>query len=260
MKQGSSDPFAQMCALFGLGSLYMFIVSIVMGQFQLPTISVLPYFAFGAVAALLGSYCINTAYKLIEASEVTILTSSQRLFSVLAAFIFLGEPFSPIKLTAASVVIVGVVIASWKHHTMKWDKGAILAILAALLFCGADIAGYYIVREINPISFIAFSYLLPVLIIFPIRPKTFKHLRFYKNPRNGILIVIAAAVDAVGYFSFSYAYVLSQDASQIAPLLGFRVILTIVLGALFLRERDNLKKKFIGGAIIILGSTLLLFQ
>ena len=257
MKQTVSDPFAQTVVLFGLGGIVATVIALSLGKLHLPTVAQAPYFLLGGAVATIGAVLINKAYKLIEASEVGILGSAQKMWSVVGAFIFLGEPFSALKIIATVVIIIGVIIASWKHHTLKWDKGALFVIGAGMLFSVADIAGYYLLQTMNTFSFTALGHLFPVILLLAIRPSTIKHLRFYTKRSNFIKISIQSVFDITGTFCFFYAYTLAHNASTITPLTASRVILTVILGAIFLRERDNLVKKIIGGLIIVFGSVML---
>lgn len=257
MKQGSSDPYAQIVILFGLGGLYSAIIAVSLGKLQFPTQVQWFYLLLGGLVATIGAILVNKAYKLIEASEVGILSSSQKLWSVMGTFIFLGEAFSFAKIAATMIIIGGVVIASWKHHTLKWDKGALFVIIGAMLWSVADISAYRALGTLDIYTFTVLGYLVPVVMVLIYRPSTIKHLKFYARGGNFLKITMQSVFDVIGTFCFFYAYSLAHNASTLTPLTTVRVLLTIILGAIFLKERDNLMKKIIGGLIIIFGSALL---
>lgn len=257
MKKKGSDPYIQSIVLFTLSGSIALSVAFIFNKFELPPLPQMPYLILGAVTALIGTVCLYKAYKIIEASEVTILSSSQRLWSVLGAFIFLGEPFSYMKIAATFIIILGVTIASWKKHSGKWGKGATFVLTAAFLFSISDIAGYFLLNYINPVAFTGLTYLLPAIILIIYKAPELHKITFYTRPSNFWKIILAASLDAFGAFSFFYAYTLGRNVSVITPLLGTRIIVTVILAALILGERENIHLKIIGASIIILGSLIL---
>ncbi len=99
MKDLKSDPYAQTVAFYGLVGVFAFIIAVFRGGFHYQiSIEQLPYFILLTVFATIAPVLAFKALKLIEASENSILLSSQRLWIVIGAFIFLAEGFSINKL------------------------------------------------------------------------------------------------------------------------------------------------------------------
>jgi drug/metabolite transporter (DMT)-like permease len=95
MKDDQSDPYAQSVVFFGLGGTFALLFSLFDGGFQYQiTKSQLLLFLPLTVCATVGPVLLFKAYQRIDASEIAILQSSQKLWAVMGAFLFLQEPFS----------------------------------------------------------------------------------------------------------------------------------------------------------------------
>src|SRR5512147_2670206 len=157
MKDEQSDPYAQSVVFFGLGGTFALLFSLLHGGFQyrIPS-GQLFWFLPLTVFATVGPVLLFKAYQRIEASEVPILQTSQNLWAVLGAFLFLREPFSVSKILGTLVVILGIVITLWRGKRLQVNEGAALVILATLFYAAMDLVSFYIARDFDAISLIVY--------------------------------------------------------------------------------------------------------
>ncbi|MDP2860918.1 MAG: DMT family transporter [bacterium] len=258
MKEENSDAKAQTIVFLGLIGVFTFTISIFRGlsfpQFPL----LLPNFILIIILGTLAPLFTFRAFQLIDTAEVGILLSSQRLWTVLAALIFLGETLTISKTFGIILILIGVAIISWKKHKIKIGKGEFYAILSAFLYGIFYVNAFYILQHMDAISFEVYASLLPAFSLLLIQPGTIKKIRFYFVPKNAARILIAVILDIIATVSLYIAYQLGRNASQIAPLSATPIIFTTILAAIFLNERENLKNKIIGAIVVIAGAILVI--
>lgn len=259
MKDDKSDPYAQSIVFFGLAGTFALIFSFFHGgfQYQLTPDQFLLFIPL-TLCATIGPVLLFRAFQLLDASENTILQSSQKLWMVFGAFIFLKEPFSFQKIIGTAVIILGITIALWKKKKFKINNGVFLVLLATLFYAGMDLISYYIVRDFDAISFIVYVCYLPVITLLLIRPQTIKKLAYYFKPKHALCVTVLSLSDTVGSICTFYAYQIGRNVAQIAPLMGLITIISVILAVVFLKERANLINKIIGATIVVMGALLVL--
>lgn len=258
MKNDQSDSKAQTVVFAGLTGIFGLVLALLTTGFHFPPLSL--WFNFLLMVALITSASILTfrAYKTVEASEMGILLSTERLWTVVLAFIFLGEAVTISKVLGTVLVLVGVGIVYWKRHSVKFSAGISLALVAAILYGISYVNGFYILRSFDAPSFVVFGSLLPALIIILWQPRVLKKMRFYLIPKNGVLVSVSALFDTLMSVFLYLAYQLGRNASQISPLAATSLVITVILAAIFLRERDDLLRKLLGSTIVVLGIIFIL--
>lgn len=258
MKEEKSDPRAQTIVFGSLAGVFSLIIALQRG-FHLPPLPLLaPNFLLMVVILVLAPLLTFKAYKLCEASEVGILMSSQRLWTVILAIILLGEKATISKLLGTFLILLGISIVSWQKHRIKISNGMIFALLAACLYGISYINAFYILQYLDAPSFVVYASLLPALTLLIIQPKIISKMNFYQKPKNGIKVVLSALFDTLASLSLYFAYQIGRNASQIAPLSATSLIITVIFAAIILKEKKNLINKIVGSGVIIFGSILIL--
>ena len=259
MKDEKSDPYAQTFAFYGLGGLFTFIITLFCGgfhyQMSLPQV---PLFLLIAVFGTVAPVLFFKAAKVLEASENSIIFSSQRLWLVFGAFIFLGEPFSIKKLIGTIIIMLGISIALWKKGKFVINGAFFFLIIAAMCYAITDVISFYILRNFDALSFnvyFAICTLVPLLIV---KPGLLQKLRFYFKPAYALNILIVSINDTTATLLLFFAYQVGRNASQISPLMATNTIITVLLGILILKETSNMRNKIIGAMTVVLGVLLVI--
>ncbi len=259
MKDDESDPYAQSIVFFGLGGTFALFFSLFHGGFQYQiTFSQLLWFLPLTVCATVGPVLLFKAYQRIEASEITILQSSQKLWAVLGAFLLLREPFSVNKTLGTLVIVIGIAITLWRRTKFQVNEGVALVLVATLFYAGMDLVSYYIVRDFDAISFIVYVCYLPVVTLLLLRPQTLKKISYYFKPKYALSVSVLALCDTIGTLCFFFAYQVGRNAAQIVPLAGLITINSVLLGIIFLKEYTNIPNKVIGALVTVVGAVLVL--
>jgi len=259
MKDDQSDPYAQSVVFFGLGGTLALLFSLFHGGFQVQITSrQLLLFLPLTVCATVGPVLLFKAYQRIDASEISILQSSQKLWAVAGAFLFLQEPFSVKKTLGTLVIVVGIAITLWRGKKFQVNAGVALVLVATLFYAGMDLVSYYILWDFDAISLIVYVCYLPVVALLLLRPRTVRKISYYFKPKYALGVSVLALCDTVGTICFYFAYQVGRNAAQIVPLGGLITINSVLLGILFLREHTNVPNKVIGALVTVAGAVLVL--
>ncbi len=200
---------------------------------------------------------IFKASQTIEASELIIFSATRALWTIAVALFFLGESLSPLKIIGTILILFSVVYISIKKRGIKLKAGHLYALAAA--FCiGIGFANdSFVLRTADAFTYGALAFILPGILTLIVFPKSAMKINNYL--RLGLLfkILLLGIFYSVGFVSLYLAYQSGGNASQIAPVGQSVVVVTIVLAALFLGERDNLFKKFIAAILVSIGVLLI---
>lgn len=259
MKDEQSDPYAQSVVFFGLGGTLALLFSLFHRgfQYQLTSRHLLLFLPL-TVCATVGPVLLFKAYQRIDASEIAILQSSQKLWGVSGAFLLLQEPFSVKKTLGTLVIVVGIAITLWRRQKFQVNEGVALVLAATLFYAGMDLVSYYLARDFDAISLIVYVCYLPVVTLLLLRPQTVKRISFYFKPKYALGVSVLALCDTVSTLCFFFAYQAGRNVAQIVPLAGLITINSVLLGIVFLQERTNIPNKIIGALVTVAGAVLVL--
>jgi drug/metabolite transporter (DMT)-like permease len=200
---------------------------------------------------------IFKASKTIEASELIIISSTRVLWTIAAALLFLGESFNIQKIAGTALVIFAVVLVSYKKKQVKLSIGYWFAVAAGFCLGIGFVNDAYILKNADVFSYGVLVFALPLVLTMAVYakslPKFTKEVSFKLVGKN-ILLGLFYAVGMIASYS---AYQHGGSASQIVPIGQSVVIVTVILAALFLGERDHLFKKTIAAVLVSVGVLLI---
>jgi drug/metabolite transporter (DMT)-like permease len=260
----AATQFGWIRSLVGLACIAL--LAVFRGGFSVPeTPLILWAMAAGALDCFLGSMLFVLALQRIQAHEAAPLANSAPLWGVLGAWTILREPFAPGALVAALLVIVGgYSLASRKN---RGASGASLAGFAIALGAGISWgiaetvpAKYCMTHGMDPVLF-QLVMLGTATVLWGIAYGVRRAMG--GNPtatRRGT----AAAVIS-GFLGFFLGWILwlrgveLSPASLVAPLRGATIVVAVVGGVVFLRERPT-ARAIAGMACIVVAVVLVLLS
>lgn len=260
MKKEKADPFAQAFVFTLLGGLWALVVQLFRGKVSF-TISPeqLPFLLIIAVMVILGGVCVFAGFKHIEASEHTVLLTSSRIWAVLGAIVILGEGFTIKKLIGAGILVLGVLITTWKKQKFVFNKGAVFVLAAALFYALGETLSFYVLRFMDSVNFMIIVSCISAVMMLIVKPKIVKKLSFYfDNIKHFSNIIVVTIFDMFANLFVFLAYQKGRNAIQIGPIMSLQTIITVILALIFLKETDKLPKKIIGAITATIGTILLL--
>ena len=257
MKDQKSDAVAYAIVFQLLCGLLIGIAALLRG-FVMPPIAQMPV-NFIIMTLLFGFSMVFTfkALKIVQASEMTIISSTATLWTIVAALLFLGESLDINKLVGILLMLGGIVVVFWRKTGLKINKGFIYALLASFFFGLAVANDAFILRQAELFSYYTIGFLLPGLFILVLNLKSLPEIKKLLLSKSLPKMVISAIFYSIAAVAMLMAFQQGGNISQLAPITKFSIILTVLLAAVFLGEKDNFKRKTIAAIMAIIGVFLI---
>ncbi len=229
-----------------------------------------PFFSFSfptdwKVYALLAVACvfygisdrINTTVRSgVEASTFSIIKQLSTVFMILAGLLFFKEPFVWKKIIGAILILFSNIFIFYKRGSQKLDKYVILGIISNLVYSIALFLDVNISDNFNLAFYVATTLLMPCIFITIFEKVKWENIKKeFKNGNKKAIFTTSLCWGSMIVVQLR-AYQLGE-ATSVAPLCALTVIGNVIVGYLFLKERDNLWKKLFA-AILILISVFLI--
>ncbi len=229
-----------------------------------------PFFNFSfptdwKVYLLLGIACIfyaisdrmNTTVRSgIEASTFSIIKQLSTVFMILAGLLFFKEQFVWKKIIGAGLIIFSNILIFYKKGSQKLDKYVLLGILSNIAFSIALFLDVNISDNFNLAFYVALTLFVPALFITIAERIKFSNIKKEFQNGNKKAILITSLCWGTMIVVQLRAYQLG-DVTSVAPLCALTVIGNVIVGYLFLKERNNLLKKIIAAILIIISVFLI---
>lgn len=225
--------------------------------FKFPTdISVYIMLAISIVFYAITDRVNTTVRSGIEASTFSMLKQLSTTFMIFAGLVFFKEEFVLIKFIGAMLIILSNVIIFYKKGKFEFNKYVLLGILGNISFTVALFLDVNISDNFNLPFYVALTLIIPALLIMifeRIKPSEIKN-EFVNGNKKAILITA---------ISWGFSIIVQLRAYQlgnvtvIAPLCALTVMTNVIVGYLFLNEKDNLLRKIISAILIIISILLI---
>lgn len=259
LKDDDSDPIAYAIVFQLIIGIMILGVTLILNKFVFPSLNLTTYIRFFVSTILwAGSTVLGfQAIKRITATEVTILASSGTVVSIMLSVLFLKEVISFKLIFGTILVLVSVYIINSEKLTFKSRQGIVFALLSAL--CGgiAVVNDVIILQTYEVFSYVSIMALSPgivLMIFFPKKLIKTKALIFSKTFKLMLIFSFFYAIQAVTYY---LSYQSGAPLSKLAPITKSSIILTVLLGIIFLHERKDLSKKIIATILVTTGVILI---
>ncbi len=200
---------------------------------------------------------INTTVRSgIEASTFSMLKQLSTTFMIFAGLIFLKEEFVLNKFIGAILIIFSNILIFYKKGKFEFNKYILLGILSNLSYTIALFLDVNNSDNFNLPFYVAITLMVPAILIMifeRIKPTEVKNELINGNKKAIIMTALSWGMMIVSQLR---AYQL-QNVTIVAPLCALTVILNVMVGYLFLKEKDNLLRKIIAAILIIISVVLI---
>ena len=198
----------------------------------------------------------TTARSGIESSNYIILKQLSTVFMICVGIIFFKEKFILNKIIGAVLIIFSNILVFYKKEKFKFNKYLILGILANISLAIALFIDVNYSNKFNLAFYILLTFLIPCLLIFVFERIKIKEIILeYKNS-NKISMFLTSISWTLMMITKLKAYQLGK-VIVVAPISSLTVILNVLVGYFFLKEKSNLIRKIISGILIIIGVFLI---
>lgn len=219
--------------------------------------ALIPNLVLMVVVYSLGNVFVFKALKEGEVSTFTIIFALRALVTVFVSALVLGEVFKVNQLIGGGLIIVAIILVNIKRANLKLNRADLFALGAAVCFGLANTNDRLILGTFELYTYVSLAFVAPGILLFLVRPKKIVEtsaIIFSPVIKAIALRSVIFSVSAVTYFiALSSA---SSSSSQVAVVGLTSVILTVVLSAIFLKERDNLPLKATALVLTFIGTLL----
>ena len=200
---------------------------------------------------------LNTTVRSgIEASTFSIIHQLSTVFMIFAGVLFFKEPFVLSKFIGALLIVFSNILIFYKKGAWKPNKYIILGVVANIFFTIALFLDVNISDNFNLPIYVALTLGVPSILIFIFERIKFSDIKNEFKNGNKKAMIITSLSWSLSIVAQLRAYQLG-NVSVVAPLCALSVILNVIIGYLFLKEKENLPKKIIAAMLIILGIVLI---
>lgn len=192
----------------------------------------------------------------IEASTFNILQQLSTTFMIFAGLLFFKEEFVITKFIGAMLIIISNVFIFYQKGQFKLDKYVGLGIIANLVFTVALFLDVNISGNFNLAFYSVITLGVPAILITIFERIKLSEIKQEFINGNKPAILSTGIAFTASIISQLTAYQLG-NVTIVAPLCALTVIINVIIGYLFLNEKDNLVKKIISAILIIISVILI---
>ena len=207
--------------------------------------------------------CYFKALQLGDINKVTPIDKSSTVFTMLLAFIFLGEGLTGIKIMAMLCIGIGTYLMIEKKKVdkaqtskSKNNSWLIYAIGSAVFASLTSILGKVGIENVNSNLGTAIRTAVVLVMAWVVVWVTGKqHTVKQIDKKNGVFLVLSGLATGASWLCY-YRALQTGPASVVVPIDKLSIVITIVFSYIVFKEK--LSKKAFAGLIAIIAGTLML--
>lgn len=202
------------------------------------------------------------ALKHLPASEVSILYDLTTLYIFVLAVSFGTETFSVIRLMGGLCIIVAaIIIGVVNQHTskVKVNKYFWMLMASTILYACAALTDNIIITKnyFSPLFFQMINFGIPSVLILLINPSSFRHLKKMYTSNMLKHIWLNGIFFFISFWAIFQAYKSGGVTSEVNFVLATETVLTVLLAAFLLDEKQHMKLKLFCACIVSVGIFIL---
>jgi drug/metabolite transporter (DMT)-like permease len=259
MNNIKSDPVASMIVFQFVVTIIIFLYLILSGS-PFPDITkVWPFLLLNGFLVAIASVSMFQATKYTEAGEYTILGTFSAFVNLFVVTIFLHETLTVPKIIGTILIILSIIAVGEfsKNKKIIWHKGHLYALLSATAFGAVFASESYVASQIGVLQDLLIGFFLPGLFVLILKPQALNNIKKLINKDYLSKIMSFSVLYLLGAITVFGAYVKGGDAGKIYGISNSTVIVTVILAAIFLGEKDKLIKKVLATISAFAGILLL---
>ena len=246
-----------------MGLRFIFAASILIWWFPIPRGFLKKIFFVSFIANTLQYSITYTGLNLIDASAAVLLVQMEVPFGVIFAYFLLKEKPTIRSLIGISVAFIGIYILTGSPNLDGKFFGASLVVTGASIWALGQVLVKPLSKEINPVALVAWLALFsgPILIAFSaiFDGSTINYFKTANLESWIIAIFLGFIMQPISYGCFYYV-LKNNPLYKVLPIVTMGIPPTGLLAAIFILGEEPTKELFIGGAIILLGVVMIVFN
>ena len=246
-----------------MGLRFTLVASLLIWWFPIPKGFLKKIFFVSLIANTLQYSITYTGLSLIDASAAVLLVQTEVPFGVVFAYFMLKEKPTVRALIGISIAFVGVYILTGSPNLDGKFFGVSLVIIGSGVWALGQVLVKPLSKEINPLALVAWLGLFsgPILICLSsiFDGNTIEYLKSASFESWIIALYLGFIMQPITYGCFYYV-LKNNPLYKVLPIVTMGIPPTGLLAAIFLLGEEPTKELFIGGAIIIIGVILIVFN
>lgn len=257
MKDDKSNPYSYSVIFHFLLAFLTLIFALVKGaNFSLFSGNIFILLLAGALWGACQVFLFK-ALQLVEASELTIVSSLRVIVTIVASIIFLNQIFTGWNIVGTLLILASTLLIVDTRKGFKLNKGFVYILVMAIFSGLAIVADSSNVQHYDVLVYSTFSNFLSGLFILAFYPTVMKQWKHFTQAGFLIKMLPLAIFSATQGILYLFALSYGGNTAQVGTIRQSSLIVTIILAVIFLKERGNLKRKFFAAALVTLGVILL---
>lgn len=258
-KKASDERFSSWTYSFWWSALAMlFIAPLALRNYSVPSSQAALFFlALSALSWTLTNMFTMLAFKHTDASVVLLVARLSNVSIFLIGWLFLGDGVNLPKFFGLLLTVIGSMALAYQKGKLQFSKGLIYSLLPVIFLTTAFFFDKQATSHFNPFVFIFLQQILETGFSFlGIRNKhEVKDLFVAKKQ----LLIPAILFFVLGYSGF--ITLLGRNQLSVLPLTYETTIFlgSMILGTLYLKEREQMRQKILGTILALTGAVLLSF-
>ena len=246
-----------------MGIRFTFAASILIWWFPIPKGFLKKIFIASLIANTLQYSLTYTGLSFIDASAAVLLVQTEVPFGVIFAYFMLKEKPTIRSLTGIITAFIGVYVLTGSPNLDGKFIGIALVITGSGIWALGQVLIKPLSKEINPLALVAWLALFsgPILICFSAIFDG-NTIAFFKSANFEswlIAIYLGFIMQPITYGCFYYV-LKNNPIYKVLPIVTMGIPLTGLLAAIFILGEEPTKELFIGGAVIIIGVMMVVFN
>lgn len=216
------------------------------------------YYQFAPMTVLyfLGGTFYYQSFKSKSVSISAVLATISSVITTFLGILLYGESTNPLKFVGSAFIIGAIFMVNF-HKNSHFDKYNLYALLGGIFYGFAYALDKHFVLNSSPDFYqivLCFAVGMASLVFSPTRI-----IQELKNFHRGLLISILSST----FFFFLYqkfyflAYTRGGEVGRIDVLNNTTIFIVILLEYFLLKDRSNMRQKFLSAVVAVIGATLL---
>lgn len=235
-----------------------FVLSSLLALFKRPEIhqSISVLALLGLVCAVSGGIGMSAQYiaqRHVEAGVTSLIGNLYTPVTIILATLLLQESLRPLQIAGTLLLLSSVVMVSSNHRLSKWkfDKYFWLMVLSGVSMGIVLTAERALIKEngITAGTWISWGSQALLLVIVAFVSKS-------KSQYNLTETAVTGGLRFLQQLSWVVLVTVVGNLSLASSITTFKIVVVFVTAAIFLNERDHLKRKILGSLIAVIGLLL----
>jgi drug/metabolite transporter (DMT)-like permease len=223
------------------------------------------WFVAGGILQAIGNLYFFKLLSHLDAGFSTILITSTTLFTIFFASIILHEELTLQQTIGGTVLFAGIfygMIVARQHHkriknTASWRLGLLFGIFACSMLGLAMVNEKFLLGHVGRATYVVYGTgaqaLASLAVALIIAPHGFRGLGKGSIIRLNLLSGLSRSIAGVLLLTALFK---SNNVALVSVVTNFKLIVVILLAALFLKEHKHLPQKLLAALIAIIGLSI----